>query len=141
MDIISGSKNDLQSNGLYELVDSIVRSADAARHVLNDALDLQRLQAGMFDFVKKPFVVVNSHLHAAKMMKPQLEHKGISVNECNNPPHYSNFCVLITSNLSRCNTTLTSDWKTWWSKAICIELSKSFLTSSPTLANSLPRVV
>jgi signal transduction histidine kinase len=64
---------------LLELVENISRSADAAGHVLNDALNLQRLENGTFEFVHKPFLLVQSFLQVVSMMRPQLAHKDIKV--------------------------------------------------------------
>jgi signal transduction histidine kinase len=64
---------------LADLVDNIAKSADSAIHVLNDALNLQKLQAGTFEFVLKPFYVVEMCMQVVRIMKPQMEHKGIGV--------------------------------------------------------------
>jgi hypothetical protein len=42
-------------NDLTEMVDNVREGADAARHVLDDALDLEKLAAGNFTFVYEPF--------------------------------------------------------------------------------------
>jgi signal transduction histidine kinase len=62
-----------------ELVDNIIKSTDTAMHVLNDALNLQRLQAGSFEFVPKLFGLFEAHNQVVQVMQPQMEHKNISV--------------------------------------------------------------
>jgi signal transduction histidine kinase len=64
---------------LIELVDNILKSTDAAMHVLNDALNLQKLQAGSFDFVHKPFGLCDAHTQVMRVMQPQMEQKSIEV--------------------------------------------------------------
>jgi signal transduction histidine kinase len=81
VDIIS--KIEPQDKTLNELLDNISRSAEAAGHVLNDALNLQRLQNGTFEFVHKPFLLVDSFMQVVRMMRPQMSHKAIEVSIMN----------------------------------------------------------
>eukprot|EP00299_Pterocystis_sp_00344_P020162 c9918_g1_i1.p1 GENE.c9918_g1_i1~~c9918_g1_i1.p1 ORF type:complete len:696 (-),score=111.86 c9918_g1_i1:22-2073(-) len=62
---------------LLDLTENILQSAAAASHVLNDALCLQKLQNGKFEFFHKPFLYVDACTQVVRMMQPQMSSKGI----------------------------------------------------------------
>ncbi len=61
------------------MVEDIYQAAGAAVRVLNDALNLQKLQSGAFEFVHKPFVLDDLVVSTMRMAQPQMKSKNIEV--------------------------------------------------------------
>ncbi len=62
-----------------QMVGDIHQSANAAVRVLNDALNLQKLQSGAFDFVIQPFCLHDLVASSMRMVQPQMTAKHIDV--------------------------------------------------------------
>jgi signal transduction histidine kinase len=64
---------------LSDLIEDIGASANAASHVLNDALNLNRLQAGTFEFMHGPFSIRDALLLTVRAMKPEFQQHQLTV--------------------------------------------------------------
>eukprot|EP00301_Raphidiophrys_heterophryoidea_P007134 c12803_g6_i1.p1 GENE.c12803_g6_i1~~c12803_g6_i1.p1 ORF type:complete len:831 (+),score=242.69 c12803_g6_i1:233-2725(+) len=66
---------------IREMVDDIHQSTQAAVRVLNDALNLQKLQSGAFEFVHNPFKLEDLLVFTLRMAQPQMRRKRIQISE------------------------------------------------------------
>eukprot|EP00299_Pterocystis_sp_00344_P000451 c10124_g1_i5.p1 GENE.c10124_g1_i5~~c10124_g1_i5.p1 ORF type:complete len:422 (-),score=149.83 c10124_g1_i5:326-1450(-) len=66
-----------EKESLLEMMENIVKATDLAVVVLNDVLDMQKLQSGSFQFTRRPFQLIEAHQQVFRVMQYQLSQKHI----------------------------------------------------------------